>query len=266
LWRNLPTYRQFISLAAQIPFVYRVNWAMHMVTVVLQVYLLRMVWTAVYAGRGSIDQVGLDAVIAYLTLANLQWHLLWPFLGGFIQERVRDGKVAVDLARPVGFLGQMLALQIGYTAGTIPFVALFVPVAAILGAIRGPASPSAAALYFVSVILAYAIISELGLLLGLIAFWTLETGGFFIIYLFVNQFFAGVLVPLWFFPPALRMVANFLPFQSQAFVPISIYLGQLQGGEAAWALLRQAFWIVALYGIAWLVWRQALRRVVIQGG
>ncbi len=265
-WRNLPAYLQQANLSAQIPLMYRVDWAMHFVTVLLQIYVLKMVWTALYAGQGSVDQVTLSTLIAYLTLANLQFHLLWPFLAGYLQQRVRDGKVALDLARPVGLIGQMLSQQVGMTAGTVPFVLLAVPLGLLVGGIKPPESVGAAGLYLVSLSLAYAIVILLGLLLGLLSFWTLETSGFMVIYLFVNQFLAGTMVPLWFFPPVLRTIAEFLPFQSQTFVPVSIYLGSLQGTAMVRALLMQAGWVIGLALVAQVVWRQAMRRVVIQGG
>lgn len=266
LWRNLPGYLQQANLAAQIPFVYRFNWASHFVGVVLQVYLLKVVWTAVYAGRSNVEGVGLDELVAYLTLVNLQMNLLWPFIGGALQERVREGKIALDLTRPISLLGQMIAQQAGLTAGTLPFVVLTFPLAIVLGGAAPPASPAAALLYLVSLTLAYAIVVLLGLLLGLIAFWTLETQGFFVIYFFLNQFFAGALVPLWFFPLWLRALAEVLPFQAQAFVPVSIYLGRLSGDEIGRALAVQLFWVVALAALTQWVWRRAMRRVIIQGG
>lgn len=136
-----------IALAAQLPFVYRFNWAFHFVGVLFQVYLLKVIWTAIYAGRGSVDGIALETLVAYLTLINLQMNLLWPFLGGYLQGRVREGKLALDLARPVGLLGQLLAQQVRLTAGSLPFLALVFPLALVLGGLVPPASAGAALLY-----------------------------------------------------------------------------------------------------------------------
>jgi len=81
--------------------------------------------------------------------------------------------------------------------------------------------------------LAYVVMSLMGLLLGLVAFWTLETTGMLAIFRFTNLFFAGGLVPLAFFPAPLRAIADLLPFQTQAFIPVSLYLGRLAGVDAA---------------------------------
>lgn len=129
-----------------------------------------------------------------------------------------------------------------------------------------PASPAAAALYVLSFGLGYGIMVLIGLMIGLASFWTIEIYGFAMIYRLVSAFFGGALIPLWFFPPQLSAVADWLPFQSMVFVPIAIYLGQLTGSEAARALGLQLLWILALYLAVRAVWRHAMRRVVVQGG
>jgi ABC-type uncharacterized transport system permease subunit len=148
----------------------------------------------------------------------------------------------------------------------IPFVTLALPFAILLGGIQVPQSFTAGLLYMVSLGLGYLVAVLMGLTLGLAAFWTTEIGGVLTIYAFANQFFGGVLVPLWFFPPLLRRVAGLLPFQAQAFIPLSLYTGQVAGTEALQALGLQLFWVVVLSALARLMWQRAMYRVVIQGG
>jgi ABC-type uncharacterized transport system permease subunit len=263
---NLPAYVQIVNLWVQIAYTYRVNLAVELVGLLLKIYLLKVVWTAVYAGRDIVDGVELQHLISFVTLANLQMWLIFPMLAWHIQERIREGQIALDLARPVPFLGQLLANQLGATAAFTPFVLVAVPLALFIGGLELPASLAAGVLYAISMLLAYLITTLMGMLMGLLAFWTLQTRGIQGIYDFVSQFFAGALVPLWFFPPLLRRVAELLPFQGQAFIPLSLYTGQVPAHEAAGALAVQLFWVAALFGICWLIWRRAMRRVIIQGG
>jgi ABC-type uncharacterized transport system permease subunit len=264
--RDLPAYRQLADLRAQLWYAYRAQVVLEIISLVLQIYLLRMVWTAVYAGQAVAPSPDLQTLIAYLTLAQLQVWVIAPKLSWIIEERIRDGTIAIDLARPVPYLPQLLAQQVGDTAGSLPFIAAALPVVWLTGSLQPPASPQAAALYVVSLALAYAVAVLIGLAIGLIAFWTLEFSGFIVMYWSINAFFSGALVPLSFFPPWLRAVADLLPFQTQAYLPVSIYLGQMEG-EAAWrALGVQAAWVVLLVAIVQVGWRRAMRRVVVQGG
>src|SRR5438132_9166511 len=150
---NLPAYLQIANLWFQMAYMYRFNLAMELVGVLLKIFLLKVVWTAVYAGQASVDGVELRHVISFVTLANLQMWLIFPMLAWHIQERIREGQIALDLARPVPFLGQLLANQVGTTAAFAPFVLLAVPLALIVGGLEPPASASAVVLYLVSMVL-----------------------------------------------------------------------------------------------------------------
>jgi ABC-2 type transport system permease protein len=148
----------------------------------------------------------------------------------------------------------------------MPYLLASLPAALLVGGLQPPASPTAGALFAVSLALAYLIGTLIGIMLGLVSFWLLEIGALFTIYFLANQFFAGAYVPLWFFPPALRRAAELLPFQTQAFVPLAIYFGRLTAGDALRALGLQLFWVVALGSAARLMWGWAHRRLVVQGG
>jgi ABC-2 type transport system permease protein len=262
----LPVYAGLVAVVPKSVLAYRFNLVLSLVSVLLQIYLLKVVWTAIYAGRASVDAFALEDVLAYLTIANLQIWVVNPDVSWLVQQRVREGQIAVDLARPVPFPGQMLAQQLGMTVGVLPLVALALPVAFVAGTLRAPASAESAALYLISLVLAYIVMSLMGLLLGFVAFWTLETTGMLAIFRFTNLFFAGGLVPLAFFPAPLRAVAELLPFQTQAFIPVSLYLGRLGGADAARALAVELVWVVLLAALAALVWRRAARKIVVQGG
>lgn len=265
-WANAPAYAEVVRIGARMLLAYRMRFFFSVLQLIVQIYLLRVVWTSVYAGQGSVDGIALRTTIVYLTLANLQGFFTNPSMDYFIRSRVREGKIASELARPVGFLGQMLALQVGATLALLPLLVLAFPLAWLVGGMSGPASATSGLLYALSLLLAYGITVLLGLLTGISAFWTLETTGLQMILSLVQQFFAGALVPLWFFPGPLRALANVLPFQAIGFIPVSLYLGQPGGGSPLAALGLQCFWVVALYLFARWLWSRAHHRVVIQGG
>ena len=266
LWIDLPAYRQIAGLELQTAYTYRLNLGFQVLRILLRVYLLKVIWTAVYAGQGTVDGLELREVIAFITLAQFQVWVLFPLIADYIQDRVREGKIALDLTRPVPFLGQLLAHQVGGTASLLPFVLLAVPLAFALGGFVPPASVSAGLLYLLSLVLAYLVSVLIGMVIGLVSFWTLQIGWVVAIYVYVSQFFTGALVPPAFFPPWLRQVADLLPFRAQAFIPLSIYMGQVPAREIPAAIGVQLVWVIVLCGMARLMWRRAMRRVVVHGG
>ncbi|MFJ8957423.1 ABC transporter permease [Streptomyces sp. NPDC102381] len=251
---------------------YRSDFLLALVGLFLQIYLLKVVWSAVFPRSGHADGAGgrdltMSAQITYVTLSSIQYWLFNPWDLSRIPERVRDGKVAGDLSRPVAFTGQMLAAQAGVTCAMLPFALVALPFAVVVGGTAPPASNAAALAYAASLLPAYLVTLLLSAAVSMTAFWTMEVSGIFMIYRMVAQFFAGALVPLWFMPGWMAGAAQVLPFQATIYTPVALYLGQIDGAaEVARAIGTQWAWAVA----AWLglrtVWRRALRRVVVQGG
>lgn len=264
--RRAAVFTRLALLSTQTIFSFRFNIVFELVSVFLQILLLKIVWTAVYSDRGTIEGVDLATVLTYLTIANLQLWVIFPETGWWLQRKIKEGKIAQDLARPVSLITQLLAHQFGSTLFFVPAALAAVPIAFFVGVLRPPASPEAGLLYLVSLALALGVVTSIGLLMGMVAFWTFETSGIVAMYRFFNVFFAGALVPLWLFPGPLRVLAELLPFHTLASIPVSIYIGRLQSMDAIRGLLVQAVWVVLLALVVRVVYSRALRKVVVQGG
>ncbi len=264
---DVPAYLQIIRGRVRTAVVYRYNTLFFLLLMVMQVFILRKVWTALYAGQSSVDGLTLHALLVYLTIAQVQtWVLQDPTVTHYMYFRIREGQVAFDLVRPAGFVPQMFAHIVGSSTavGAVAIVAL--PFVALVGVLSAPPSVPALVLYLVSLLLAYLLTAMLTLILGMVAFWTMEIAGLTMLYLLVNQFFAGALVPISMFPTPLRIVADLLPFQAITYGPVAIYVGQLTGTGALEAIGVQLVWVVVLATACRLIWQRAMYRVVVQGG
>ena len=264
--RNLGGLAELVSYAIRYQFLYRFNLFMGLVLVGVQVYLLTVVWRAAYGDRSEVDGIAIGQLLTYLTLANLQVYFLRQELDGGIEARIRQGQIGFDLSRPVGYPLQLFASGLGDMIGKLPMLLVAFPVAFIAGELRGPASVEAGVGYGIALTLAWVVSMLLNVLIGLVAFWTLEMNGFRMVYRLIGNFATGALVPLWFMPDALRMVVEILPFQAIAFVPVSIYIGAPATGSVWTALGLQVAWVVVLALVIRWVWSQAFRHAVIQGG
>ncbi|MGA5469184.1 ABC transporter permease [Streptomyces arboris] len=245
---------------------YRTAYLSSFAMMLLQIWLLTVVWKALYDGRAEVDGLSLTTMTAYATLTTLQYQLVSPWRSSPVDQRVREGKVAVDLLRPVGFPGQMLAGQLGWASAAVPVLLVALPFALLIGAGQAPASAAAGFAYPVALIGALLVNQLLGLLLGMVSFWTLEVSGALMAYRFVAQFFSGALVPLWFMPGPVRVAAEWLPFQATAYTPAAVYLGQVEEAGIVAALGVQLAWIAALGALTTFVWSRARHRVMSQGG
>lgn len=78
--------------------------------------------------------------------------------------------------------------------------------------------------------------------------------------------FSGYLYPLEFFPPAVRAVADWLPFRSQIAVPVEIMVGRHELYPALQLLARQWMWVFALGVLGLSLWNAGLKRFQAYGG
>jgi ABC-2 type transport system permease protein len=78
--------------------------------------------------------------------------------------------------------------------------------------------------------------------------------------------FSGYLFPLELFPPALRTLADWLPFRYQIGFPVELMIGAHGREEALWILLRQWAFVALMLGLVSSIWRRGLRRFAAYGG
>ncbi|MDY7039254.1 MAG: ABC-2 family transporter protein [Chloroflexota bacterium] len=264
---NLRGYLKLAQAPFQTMLAYRAATLFWGLEVLLRVYLMRFFWTAVYGGGGAVEGITLPMMITYATLSSVQGLVTSSDVQWRMQHKVRDGSIVIDLIRPYGFLRSLAASNAGESLLWRGPMALLILAASLLFVnLQPPASLTAGAGYLASLALAMGVGSLLSTLVSLFAFWTLELYGFNAIFDFLSLFLSGGLVPLWFLPVWTRRVAEWLPFQSLAHLPLSIYIGKVKGAAVWTALLTQVAWIVALSVLAWLLWKAAERKVIVQGG
>lgn len=251
------TARQFVA--------FRMNLVFTALVFMIQLYVTRSVWEAVYAGRSVVDGVSAHTLLVYLTIAALGGWFLPTLTAWTIQERVLSGDIALDLVRPFNFLKQVFAQDIGSAWGVAPTLVVFVPAAVLVGSLDPP-SPVSFMLYLVSYALGFLVSSLIGMHIGLLAFWIQQVNGIRAIVGVSSGFLSGALVPLWLMPDGIRVVFQFLPFQALAFLPASIYSGQVSGRDVMEPLAIQVLWIAILLVTVRLMWGRAQERIVIHGG
>ncbi len=195
--------------------------------------------------------------------------LLWisTFLpsGLGIDLQVRSGSVALEMARPVPYVPRMVAAGIGEAFYNLVFrsgpliVAFTVMGVFPWGHVR---SEEALGGDIAAVLLALWMGVLMQYLVGIAAFWTMESRWALRLFLGLNMFMSGQLLPLQLMPPRLQESLNWLPFQALVSLPASVWLGVAT--QDAW--ISAGIWAVGLYVIAVLITHRATRRLEVQGG
>ena len=246
---------------------YRMNVFLWFFMELSRIVVLFYLWSAVYAERPgeALGGYRLPEMIGYVFISVLVHSYTSGDTVFLVSRRVTEGTIALDLTRPVDFQTVYFFSDLGGKAVLAAANAAALVVAVAAFGIPHPTG-SGWAVFALSLFLAGSINFYLDFLVSLLSFQITNLWGIFIASESVFAFFSGVTIPLAFFPPALRAVADRLPFACIVFAPVNLFLGKLSPDETARLLGRQLLWALALCAAGRLCFSVAARRVTIHGG
>lgn len=221
-------------------------------------------WQAVAPETSATDPYTRSSLTDMMVLAqSFAWITMFLPMGLGIQASIRTGAIALEMARPLPYFPMVLARE----AGNLAYQGLYrsVPLALLFAVTVGwpmPGSAGALLLTIPSLLLAAYIALCLVYTVGMSSLWTTEIRWSHWLYYSFTSMLSGGWVPADMLPGWLGKVVPYLPFASQVFYPMRIYLGW----DGAGALLIQGFWAAALTLWCWWLTSRALQRVVVQGG
>ncbi len=245
--------------------------------IVTQVFL----WTAVYAGNTTREMNGytLHNMVAYSLLVMVgRAFSSMPGLANGIARDVRDGTIKKYLTQPVDMLAYLFWARVAhklvyYFVATVPFALVFYLCRSFFDEI--PDLQTVAA-FVLSLVIAFLMGFLMETLIGLISFWFLEVSSLIFIFMMINYFLSGHMLPLdWLpslfktWPAAQEFVSRgmmFLPFPYLAYFPASVMLGK-HGGQDQWMYLGVGgMWVVLLFVANRLIFALGVRRYSAFGG
>jgi ABC-type uncharacterized transport system permease subunit len=262
---RLEPYIQFAQKAMAREATYRFDVFTSVASVLVRVYLLRMVWVALYARNAAPSDLPLHAIITYTTVAMLMGLVMDIDQTRLLHDSLADGSIATDFMKPI--IVPLYFFSDG-TGEVLFHVMLIVPSLLLALLIVHIDVPSLAVIgvFLVSFLLGYLVGFFLNFILNCIAFWTLEIQAVQLIVTWLTDLFGGEIIPLVIFPVFLQKVAFVLPFAAMFSTPLLIYVGVIRPDHYLQALGVQLFWVAVLALIATLVWRAGAKRIVVQGG
>jgi ABC-2 type transport system permease protein len=267
LWDTLLGFGGLLEATVRTKLAYRAATLTSVFVALLGQSVFFLVWLAVYQENSAPTMMAGRDLFSYLVVA-LVFNATFSFSVEFrFGQRLRQGLIASDLIRPLGFL----PFQMAQAAGDAVVNLLFsLPIYALglmfVGRAALPAGGVNAVLGVLSLGLAFLINFGLSYLLIEVALLTHSTYGAVTARLALHQAFSGLAAPLALFPASLREVASWLPFRDIIATPVQIWLGWQPIGSVFVALLRQACWAGALLVMGGVMLHGALTRHQIQGG
>lgn len=258
-------YLEFAKKAFSREATYRMEVLTEIGSLVLRVYILRSLWTALYAQNAAPLNLPLHSMITYATVAMLMSLVLEVDGTRMIREKVREGTIATDLMKPISLPLYFFSDGAGQTLLHAVLVVPSLLCSLLLVHIDIP-KPSVFAAFLFAFLLGYCVNFFLNFLMNSIAFWTLETFAVQLIVRWASDLLSGQIIPLTFFPGIFGRIIFSLPFAAIYSTPLLIYVGIIPPSEWLVSFAIQAFWLVLFAGLSAVVWNAAARKVVIQGG
>ena len=241
---------------------YRADIALDVLGAFVTAAVLCLFWSAVFRNRPDVAGLDLTYMVRYVLLTRAILVMTRPSgVAREMSDRVRDGSLIVELVRPYGLLGYIVARCLSGILWQTLWIAPPLLGAALL---LNPVLPAASRLAGFVATLAFAIVynTAVEVLLALSAFWLKRNEGLIHARDFLTSLLSGALVPLALFPASLRNVLSWLPFRATVDAPVQWLLGD----AALRSFVHPAVWGVLLWAVCALMVGHVTRRFDALGG
>ncbi|MFZ5844840.1 MAG: ABC transporter permease [Patescibacteria group bacterium] len=247
--------------------IYRLNFVLWRVRMVLQLLIVYFLWWAIFGERAEVFGYSQKAILTYVLLSSLVRTIVLATTTMEVGGVINRGDLSNFLIRPLNFFRYYLARDLADKALNLGFAALEV---AILFWLLAPpiflqTNLTMLLLALVTLILGAVLYFNFSLLLAFLGFWTPDVWAPRFLSFVIMEFFTGALFPLDILPRPLFVISQSLPFGYFIYFPLKVYLGQLSPGEIINGLAIGVFWVVGLWLLAQIVWQRGLRVYTAEG-
>jgi ABC-2 type transport system permease protein len=265
---TLKTYAEFIRIGFVNILAFRLRYYTGIITYLINVTVYYFIWRAVFANAtGSIAGFSLPQILTYVSVGWILRSFYWNTIDQEMAYEVLEGKIAMDLIKPVSVQWMWLARAMGESAFRL--ILLTAPTAIIvtlLFPVNPPSSKLNFALFFLAAIGSFFIMGALNFLIGTCAIPLTSILALIRAKFWLIELLSGLLIPLSFFPHSLQVISSWLPFEHIAYTPLQIYLGRLSLSATLRLLVVEYAWVVVLLFLGHLWWLRATRKITIHGG
>lgn len=250
----------------QTTFEYRVNTWVNLgiasITLISTFYL----WNTIYIDQTELVGYTKQELITYYILIGYLLASIYVSLP--IAGEIRNGELSKYLTKPIGyflyhywqtisqrFLRLLLGLPVLIGIGLFFSDHLFIVT-----------NPVSYIFLFLTTLGAIHILFFLDVLVGLLEFWILYSDSLNFMIELIGFFFAGTLIPLAFLPSSVQTIAHFLPFPYIGSFLVESFMQHLSFSKIFHGIGIQLFWIILLFFLTKMVWKQGMKKFEALGG
>ncbi len=266
----LTKYRAAFSVGLQSNIIYRWNFAARALFSLFHLVVVFTLWTAAFAGQTEVGGFSLNSTLTYFVVMLPLQFMIGAFNEDYqISEEIRGGLINQFLLKPINYYVYRISIFVSarFVSGALAILPLLIALPLIYDQLAFPSDWGwRLALGLPALLLSAMVQFTIAYCFGLLTFWFLEIQSFVILSMAIETLLGGQIFPLDLMPDWLFRLSQYLPYYYQMYFPAAIFTGRLDQAQVMQGLVIQAFWVLALLGLAQLLWSRGLRRHTAVGG
>jgi ABC-2 type transport system permease protein len=228
--------------------------------------IMMALWTAV-AREAPVGRFGAGDFVGYFLATFVVRQMTTAWAAWQMNFEVRQGILSMRLLRPVS---PLWAYAVENLAAVPLRLVVAVPATlvsvAVVGARAVPQSLWGWVAFLVALVGGWLIAFFANVAIGTLSLYMESSVKVMDVWLVLFFVFSGYLYPVELFPPALRTLADWLPFRYQLALPVELMTNMHPGSEVPWLLARQWLWVGLMAAGCLTLWRRGLSRFAAFGG
>ncbi|HUO35906.1 MAG TPA: ABC-2 family transporter protein [Candidatus Acidoferrum sp.] len=263
----LVPYAEFSRVGFVNILAFRLRYFTGIITYFLNVTVYYFIWSAIFRSTTSIGGYNLAQILTYVSVGWIIRSFYWNTIDQEMAYEVIEGKIAMDLIKPVSVQWMWISRAMGESAFRLALLTLPTAVAvALVFPVQAPSSWANFWLFVLAVLGSFFLMGAINFMIGTCAIPLKSILALIRAKYWLIELLSGLLVPMTFFPAKVQVVLAWFPFEHIAYTPLQIYLGKFDRHHEVMALGIEWFWVFALMFAAHLWWNRAVHKITIQGG
>ena len=230
--------------------------------------VLYFLWNAIFAsGDGVIKGMTFEQTFVYLVLASCFFRCLSNGVEWEMYFQIIRGDIIILMGKPLDYQIMMMFQKAGSAIMNLLFFGVPTYIA-LLVIFPNIISVGVNTIFFlICMAISFIVMFSIEFLIGTVTFYTESVWGISMIKNTIVAFFAGVTMPIQFFPDKLKEIAEILPFKSIYQDPLSILInGNMDIMEILRIVGFQILWMIIFVAISRLLYKTMLHKLVVNGG
>ena len=223
--------------------------------------LMLLFWRG--ALQGNSHGVTLSSITSYYFLLVIAGSLLTSHIEeGVAEIDIQEGKLSQYIIRPYSYYALKTCEELPFRIlqGAYGLLTCFIFVFFFGNFLVLEHDPIHILLSIIVALLAFFMSFTYKMILGFVAFWTTDTGGFFQLMEIVTIILGGYLMPFELMPAYITKISFIMPFSYMIYFPVTAFQGKYSASTLGNIIGIQIIWLLLLFVLYRFMWKGGMKK------